>query len=162
MVVVVFVFVFLPTIYPACDDYEVCCDFFQECETSLKEKTELIGRMEGKAADMTDSIRKLETKYVFNKEEVLLGAAGDSSRKGKEEEEEEEDSAEGKTDGPKELEIRTQVCPTNDASKIDTSSVTPESLETAQMSDVIGGEVTPAKVSPSNADKNVFPTKSTN
>lgn len=39
--------------------------FFQECESSLKQKTELIGRLEAKAAEMAETIRKLEAQYVF-------------------------------------------------------------------------------------------------
>ncbi|XP_042860427.1 RUN and FYVE domain-containing protein 2-like isoform X1 [Penaeus japonicus] len=35
----------------------------QECESSLKQKTELIGRLEAKAAEMAETIRNLETKY---------------------------------------------------------------------------------------------------
>ncbi|KAK4303111.1 hypothetical protein Pmani_024855 [Petrolisthes manimaculis] len=37
----------------------------QECESSLKEKTELIGRLEGKAAEMADTMRNLKSQYVF-------------------------------------------------------------------------------------------------
>lgn len=39
--------------------------FFQECESSLKQKTELIGRLEAKAAEMAETIRNLEAQYVF-------------------------------------------------------------------------------------------------
>ncbi|XP_045623476.1 RUN and FYVE domain-containing protein 2 isoform X2 [Procambarus clarkii] len=35
----------------------------QECESSLKQKTELIGRLEAKAAEMAETIRNLESKY---------------------------------------------------------------------------------------------------
>lgn len=38
---------------------------FQECESSLKQKTELIGRLEVKAAEMAETIRNLESQYVF-------------------------------------------------------------------------------------------------
>lgn len=38
---------------------------FQECESSLKQKTELIGRLEAKAAEMAETIRNLESQYVF-------------------------------------------------------------------------------------------------
>ncbi|KAK8733881.1 hypothetical protein OTU49_006229 [Cherax quadricarinatus] len=37
---------------------------FQECESSLKQKTELIARLEDKAAEMAETIRNLESKYV--------------------------------------------------------------------------------------------------
>ncbi|XP_064114780.1 protein RUFY3-like isoform X2 [Macrobrachium nipponense] len=37
----------------------------QECESSLKQKTELIGRLEAKAAEMAETIRNLESQYVF-------------------------------------------------------------------------------------------------
>ncbi|XP_068228710.1 protein RUFY3-like isoform X1 [Palaemon carinicauda] len=37
----------------------------QECESSLKQKTELIGRLEEKAAEMAETIRNLESQYVF-------------------------------------------------------------------------------------------------
>ncbi|XP_050688551.1 RUN and FYVE domain-containing protein 2-like isoform X1 [Eriocheir sinensis] len=40
----------------------------QECESSLKQKTELIGRLEAKAAEMAETIRNLESQY----EECLL------------------------------------------------------------------------------------------
>ncbi|KAG0718915.1 RUN and FYVE domain-containing protein 2 [Chionoecetes opilio] len=36
-----------------------------ECENSLKQKTELIGGLEAKAAEMAETIRKLETQYVL-------------------------------------------------------------------------------------------------
>nr|XP_053644151.1 protein RUFY3-like isoform X5 [Cherax quadricarinatus] len=36
----------------------------QECESSLKQKTELIARLEDKAAEMAETIRNLESKYV--------------------------------------------------------------------------------------------------
>ncbi|KAK3857662.1 hypothetical protein Pcinc_036102 [Petrolisthes cinctipes] len=35
----------------------------QECESSLKEKTELIGRLEGKAAEMAETMRNLKSQY---------------------------------------------------------------------------------------------------
>lgn len=37
----------------------------QECESSLKQKTELIGRLEAKAAEMAETMRNLESQYVF-------------------------------------------------------------------------------------------------
>ncbi|KAK8401959.1 hypothetical protein O3P69_001214 [Scylla paramamosain] len=37
----------------------------QECESSLKQKTELIGRLEAKAGEMAETIRNLESQYVF-------------------------------------------------------------------------------------------------
>lgn len=37
----------------------------QECESSLIQKTELIGRLETKAAEMAETIRNLESQYVF-------------------------------------------------------------------------------------------------
>ncbi|XP_045117502.1 RUN and FYVE domain-containing protein 2-like isoform X3 [Portunus trituberculatus] len=40
----------------------------QECESSLKQKTELIGRLEAKAGEMAETIRNLESQY----EECLL------------------------------------------------------------------------------------------
>lgn len=36
----------------------------QECESSLKHKTELIGKLESKNAAMADTIQKLDEKYV--------------------------------------------------------------------------------------------------
>lgn len=44
--------------------YPLLC-VFQECESSLKQKTELIGRLEAKAAEMAETIRNLESQYVF-------------------------------------------------------------------------------------------------
>lgn len=44
--------------------YPLLC-VFQECESSLKEKTELIGRLEGKAAEMAETMRNLKSQYVF-------------------------------------------------------------------------------------------------
>lgn len=37
---------------------------FQECENSLKQKSDLIEQMEGKSGDMTGTVLKLETQYV--------------------------------------------------------------------------------------------------
>lgn len=38
---------------------------FQECEGSLKHKTELITKLEAKTLSMTETIQKMDEKYVY-------------------------------------------------------------------------------------------------
>ena len=38
---------------------------FQECESSLKHKTELITKLEAKTLSMTETIQKMDEKYVY-------------------------------------------------------------------------------------------------
>lgn len=40
-------------------------DLFQECEGSLKHKTELITKLEAKTLSMTETIQKMDEKYVY-------------------------------------------------------------------------------------------------
>lgn len=40
------------------------CDGFQECESSLRHKTELIAKLEAKTFSMTDTIQRMDEKYV--------------------------------------------------------------------------------------------------
>merc|ERR1712012_517945 len=43
----------------------------QECESSLKHKSELIGRLETKTTAMTDTLQKLDNQYVETESEKL-------------------------------------------------------------------------------------------
>lgn len=40
-------------------------NLFQECEGSLKHKTELITKLEAKTLSMTETIQKMDEKYVY-------------------------------------------------------------------------------------------------
>nr|CAD7578586.1 unnamed protein product [Timema californicum] len=59
--------------------YLCCRQLLQECESSLKHKTELISKLEAKTFSMTDTIQKMEEKY--QKCEKELASAEESSRK---------------------------------------------------------------------------------
>jgi hypothetical protein len=38
--------------------------FFQECQKSVKQKSELVNRLEEKSSAFADTLRKLDDKYV--------------------------------------------------------------------------------------------------
>lgn len=40
-------------------------DGFQECESSLRHKTELIAKLEAKTFSMTDTIQRMDEKYAL-------------------------------------------------------------------------------------------------
>jgi len=44
--------------------FQMALNILQECESSLKHKTELIAKLESKSYAMTDTLQKMEEKYV--------------------------------------------------------------------------------------------------